>query len=296
MRRASLARLGGAYLFGACLFGACLFGAWLSGAGPAAATCGPAPDPCAIPEGSYHARLPERPEGAPAVVFLHGYGGNGGASVGRARVADPLLARGYAVVAPNGIPQRAGAPPGWGFFPGRQARDEAAFLAAVAEDAARRFGLDRDRMILAGFSSGGFMVTYLACAAPDAFAAFAPVAGGFWRPHPQDCAGPVRLMHTHGWADSVVPLEGRALGGGQYFQGDIFAGMEIFRAASGCARQMPDRTEVAGAAWRRVWTGCAPGAALDLALFPGGHVVPDWWAGAVVDWAEALWAAETRDD
>lgn len=255
-------------------------------AGAASATC-TTHGACEIAEGSYHARLPERPEGAPAVVFLHGYGGSGTASLDRASVTGPLLARGYAVIAPNGVPQRAGAPAGWGFFPGRQARDETAFLTAVAEDAARRFGLDRARMVLAGFSSGGFMVTYLACTAPDAFAAYAPVAGGFWRPHPERCTGPVDLLHVHGWGDGVVPLEGRPLGGGRFMQGDIFAGMELFRAANGCDRQRPDLTQTEDGVWRRGWTDCASGARLDLVLFAGGHVVPEWWADALLDWVEA---------
>ena len=40
-------------------------------------------------------------------------------------------------------------------------------------------------------------------------AAYAPVAGSFWRPHPdmEACAGPVDLLHTHGWRDKTVPLD-----------------------------------------------------------------------------------------
>ena len=261
-------------------------------AGPARAVCDLSPEPCTLEAGadggSYHLRLPEVPKGAPAVIFLHGYGGSGGATIGNRRIVAPLLARGHAVIAPNGIPQRADGPPGWGFFPGRQARDERAFLTGVADDAARRFGLDRKRMLLAGFSSGGFMVTYLACEAPGSFAAFAPVAGGFWRPHPEACAGPVNLFHTHGWTDTVVPLEGRPLGGGRYRQGDIFAGLELFRAANGCTGHRPDAIEADGPTWRRVWTGCGTGGALELALFPGGHTVPEDWGDRTLDWFETV--------
>ena len=132
------------------------------------------------------------------------------------------------------------------------------------------------------------MVTYLACEAPESFAAYAPVSGGFWRPHPAGCAGPVRLLHTHGWSDTTVPLEGRFLGGGRFQQGDIFAGLEIWRAANRCPDQRPDAHAATGPFWRRSWTGCAPGSALELALFPGGHTVPEGWADLALDWFEAL--------
>ncbi len=170
-------------------------------------------EPCETPMGSYHI---VRPEGAsdpvPAIVFLHGAGGSGASAVRPGGMARTALPRGYAVIGPNGLDRpgsRFGT--GWSFHPDRPAlRDEMAFLTGVRDDAARRFGIDPGRIILAGFSIGGSMASYIACDDPEAFAAFAPVAGSFWRPHPTDCAGPVRLLHTHGWKDRTVPLEGRA--------------------------------------------------------------------------------------
>ena len=83
-------------------------------------------------------------------------------------------------------------------------------------------------MVLGGFSIGGSMTSYLACAAPEAFDAYLPVSGGFWRPHPTECVGPVRLLHTHGWTDTTVPLEGCVVrvedinDPNGFVQGDIF--------------------------------------------------------------------------
>jgi polyhydroxybutyrate depolymerase len=46
----------------------------------------------------------------------------------------------------------------WDFHPDRPAtRDETVFLIALADDAAARFGLQRDAMLLAGSSIGGLM-------------------------------------------------------------------------------------------------------------------------------------------
>ncbi len=177
-----------------------------------------------------------------------------------------FLARGWAVIAPDGLARpgsRFG--PGWSFHPSRpRQRDELAFTREVLADAARRFDIDRSRVLLAGFSVGGSLVWYLACADPGLAAAYAPVAGAFWRPHPAmgACAGPVRLLHTHGWRDETVPLEGRPLGGGGILQGDVFHGLEILRDANGCTGLRADAYDTSGPFWRRWWTRCTPGSAL----------------------------------
>ncbi|PWJ13786.1 alpha/beta hydrolase family esterase [Jannaschia seohaensis] len=258
-------------------------------AAPAAAQegCGGAAA-CEIQSGSYHIALPEADAPLPAMVFLHGFGGSGAGTMRQRGMIETVLSRGYAFLAPNGQPRAGRDGLRWDFraAPGVASRDEDAFLRAVVADAARH-GVDPDRVILAGFSNGAFQVTYLACRDPEGFAAFAPVAGGFWRPHPESCAAPVRLFQTHGWRDSTVPLEGRPLRGGAAVQGDIFAGLALWRRANGCAWDDPDRYAETGQFQRRIWD-CAPGSALEMALFPGRHGVPEGWAEMVLDWFEAL--------
>ena len=256
----------------------------------AAAACGAAEAACALPDGEYHLALPEADAATrPAVVFLHGAGSTGAAVLRNSGLIAPLLARGYAVIAPTGGRSFRGRPgSNWNFFPGWEGRDETDFLKRVLADAADRFGIDPDRTLLAGFSAGAFEVSYLACSDPAAFPAYAPVSGGFWQPHPAACAGPVRLLQTHGWQDPVVPLEGRPRGGGRFLQGDIFAGLAIWRRANRCARPDPTGFTETGPFWRRSWESCAPGSALDFALFAGGHTVPPGWADMALDWFEAV--------
>lgn len=264
---------------------------WLALVLPAAAQtdCGGAVDACRTANGTYRILLPEAAAGAPAVMFLHGAGGNGGGALKLGRMTETLLGRGYAVIAPDGQARPGRRGRFWSFRAdvGGTARDEAAFLAEVVRDAAGRHGVDGGRVLLAGFSNGAFLVNYLACAEPEAFGAYAPIAGGFWRPLPAGCAGPVRLLHTHGWRDATVPLEGRPLRGGRWVQGDIFAGLAIWRRANGCARDAPTGYGEGGGFQRRRWS-CDTGAALELALHPGGHGVPPGWATMALDWFEAL--------
>jgi polyhydroxybutyrate depolymerase len=251
---------------------------------PAAADCAGAAAACDIPGGTYHIVLPEAAgSDLPAILLLHGYGGEGLGTI-RNRMVDLMRDRGYAVIAPDGQPRQNGDGRTWDFHPDRPAtRDEIAFLTAVADDAAARFGLRRDRMLLAGFSIGGSMTSYLACAAPQAFAAYAPVAGSFWRPHPAGCAGPVRLLHTHGTADRTVPLEGREIMPG-FVQGNVFDAMDIWRATNGCTGG--DRTSTQGIYRVQRWENCGPGTDLRFALHGGGHSIPKGWAAMAVDWFE----------
>lgn len=258
--------------------------------GPAMAGCLDDPAPCVVPLGSYHIALPDSRDGTvPAVMFLHGAGGTGMGAIKNTGMSSTLLSRGYAVIGPNGMDRPGRFGTGWSFIPGRPVlRDELAFLEQVKEDAAARFNVDADAVLLAGFSVGGSMTSYIACAAPDAFAGFAPVAGSFWRDLPEDCAGAVRLLHTHGWRDQTVPLEGRPLGGGKIYQGDVWQSMQIWRAENGCDRLRPDSFDTDGLFWRRVWEDCAPGTALEFALHPGGHSIPQGWSGMALDWFESL--------
>jgi polyhydroxybutyrate depolymerase len=266
---------------------ACLT-AFLLAATSAQADCGAVAGPCEVPEGTYHVALPEGPGPLPSVVFLHGYGSSGAGTLRNTGMVQALLARGYAVVAPDGQQMADRDGRRWDFHPDRPAtRDETDFIKRVADDAADRFGLDRDTMLLAGFSVGGSMVSYLACEDPAAFAAYAPVAGSFWRPEPTDCAGPVRLLHTHGWTDQTVPLEGRVIGPG-FGQGDVFLSLQTWRRADGCDRSQPDSFSTVGEFQLRSWTACAPGARLDFALHVGGHSIPRGWSSLALDWFEAL--------
>lgn len=200
----------------------------------AVADCAGQAGSCTVAMGSYEIALPETPENAPVFVYLHGYGGTGMGALRQSHITRVLVDRGYAVLAPNALKRGGTGPTSWSFHPERpKARDEGAFFAQAIDDAVARFGLDRDRAVLAGFSIGGSMTHYVACETPDLFAAYAPVAGSFWRPHPIECAGSVRLLHTHGWRDGTFPLEGRIVGSG-FTQGDAFVTNSIWRAANDC--------------------------------------------------------------
>jgi polyhydroxybutyrate depolymerase len=252
--------------------------------------CGDPAVECPTPAGFYRLALPTGANGpVPAVIFLHGWGGSSQGVMKNTAMLATLSARGYALIVPEGVKnspeykQRD-----WSVRDGSDyERDDLAFLAEVLNDTAAH-GIDRNRVLMTGFSRGGSMVWDVACHLPKAARAYAPIAGAFWEPLPATCAGPVDLFQTHGWTDKVVPLEGRSVAGGRLTQGDAFASLHILRNANGCDPQMPDTApmEKDGDLWFRNWTHC-PGGRIDLMLHPGGHSVPAGWLDRALDWFEA---------
>ncbi len=240
----------------------------------AKAACFKSAGACKIAGGSYHVAWPPgvpRDKTVPAVVALHSYKGSGLGLIKSGKMVKAILARGYAVITPEGINGS------WQFRGG--GRDDVAFIRAVADDAAKRGNIARGRMMLAGFSVGGSMVAYVACRSPGAFKAYAPVSGNFWKPEPQSCAGPVNYLHTHGSTDTTMPIAGRSVGQGMR-QANLLESMAKFARASGC-----DDADQKSATTRR-WTGCS--SSLRLVMHPGGHSVPRSWAGTALDWFAGL--------
>ncbi|MDX2289950.1 MAG: PHB depolymerase family esterase [Hyphomicrobiaceae bacterium] len=268
--------------------------ALLAGAGSltADARCGGVEAACVVAGGTYHVVVPQgpaKPGGYPVMIFLHGWSSAGAAILQHPDLASTLERRGYVLIAPDGAIRHHGRRD-WNLRDGQQRaeRDEVAFLEAVIEDVGRRVSIDRGRMLLAGFSRGGSMVWDIACRSPGMFAAYAPVGGGFWLPLPTGCAGPVRLFHTHAWEDPTFPLEGRTVGDRGLVQGDLFAGLAIWRRANACRTEPPQERRMAGDTLWRAWTACAAGSDLRLAIVSGGHAVPVGWAARALDWLERV--------
>ena len=250
---------------------------------------------CSVGDRDYYIELPTSDEPKGAVIYMHGWGGSGKGALRNRRMVDGFLERGFAVIAPDGVRREGRNGRTWRFHPATgEQQNEVAFLAEVKADAVSRFDLNPDEFILGGFSIGGSMTAYAACLGPDNFAAFVPIGGNFWRPHPDRCEGPVKMLHTHGWTDTTVPLEGRVVNGvpitdpDAFAQGDIFQALQIWRETNGCVHLRADRFVTDGPFLRRAWERCDADTTLELAVFPGGHTIPNGWPDLVINWYESL--------
>jgi polyhydroxybutyrate depolymerase len=242
--------------------------------------------PCQVPNGIYLTHAPAGWDGKrplPTMLYFHGYHGSAADEM-----ADPAMIRfsdemGVLVVAPDGVDKS------WS-FPGspEQARDDVAYVASVLDDVERRYPVDHKRLWASGFSVGGSMVWYVACAIGQRFAAFGPVAGAFWRPIPQDCpAGPANIRHVHGLADKTVPMSGRPLRGGKWWQGDVRQGLAVWQKIDGCPAA-PNRTETQGTMNCEIWDQCSSGKQLRLCLHPGDHGISTDWLRDDFHWVDSL--------
>ena len=135
----------------------------------------------------YTAHVPPGEGPHPAVVLLHGWGASAHDLLGLA----PILHRGEALVlCPQGpLAFQAGpSAVGYGWFPLSQGRppdlasiEEArAALEEFLDEALERYPIDPERLVLGGFSQGGFMAYQIALRRPERFAGL--LAMSSWLP------------------------------------------------------------------------------------------------------------------
>jgi polyhydroxybutyrate depolymerase len=228
--------------------------------------CGDQSD-CMVGERSYRIAMPPgvEPGSVPAILHVHGFRGR--ASGTMRNMGMRRLAREYGValiaVQSDG--------PGWDVpnnprNPDSDGQAELAYFDAVRADAVARFGLDPERIIATGFSSGAMMIWNLACARPQDYLGFVPVAGTFWKAPPESCTAPAaNIMHIHGDNDTVVPLMGRAIRSTR--QGAVPEALQMYAAFG--EFDAPQSTRYPGLACKQRTN--PEGAVLEFCIFSGAH-------------------------
>lgn len=163
-----------------------------------------------MPDGrDYRIDLPGSARGAPAILALHGGGGNPDQTARNSGLVAPALARGYAVIFPAGSGRTKLLTWNAGHccaYAAKKRVDDPAYLDAVIKDAVERFGLNGDRVYLTGMSNGSMMAERYAALRPGRVRAVAGVAGTMDLSTP--IGGAVPFLHIHGTADTSVPYDG----------------------------------------------------------------------------------------
>ena len=123
--------------------------------------------------------FPEKTEGAPLVLMLHGYGGTAEGFRSTTRFEEEANALGYAVVYVTGAKdsEDATASTGWNSGLRSTGNKDVEFLVALAKYLQEEYGLDKEHTYAVGFSNGAFMTHRLAMEASDTFSAIVSVAG-----------------------------------------------------------------------------------------------------------------------
>ncbi len=153
--------------------------------------------------------LPEKIEGAPLVVMLHGYGESAEAFCRNTSFEKEANNRGYAVayITGNPTPEDPTSAAGWNSGIGISSNNDVDFLCAYVNALCRNYSFDSTRVFAVGYSNGAFMVHRLALEANDVFAAVVSVAGmmpeKIWQNKPEKCE--VGIFQITGEKDDVIP-------------------------------------------------------------------------------------------
>lgn len=245
--------------------------------------------PCSTKNGHYRIRLPDGAGPHPAVVYLYGSLGNSAELMGNDGFLQAFVDRGYAVIVPAALDLRYKDGHGSGWYlhneKGRKERDDTAFVEEVLRDAEVRHRIDRRRVLITGMSRGGFLTWDIACHNPSLAKAYAPVGAGYLGKMPRRCKSGVRLLHTHGQADKIVPINPKKpwVSGGARME-PLDNTLVTMAMTSGC--NPAGKTERFREYDRTRWSGCTYGASVDKLVHKGGHTIPLSWYSTVIDWFE----------
>ena len=136
------------------------------------------------------------------------------------------------------------------------------FLKAIINEMYQKYGIDKNRVYVSGFSMGGMMSYHAANKMGDMIAAIAPVSGGGGVNSPKRA---MPIMHTHGTSDDVVNYNSTV--------NTLKGWVNAQKCSSSSQKIKPYPTTKSGsAASLEIWSGCTDNVEVRLLTIEGkGH-------------------------
>jgi polyhydroxybutyrate depolymerase len=145
----------------------------------------------------------------PLMINYHGYDNTAQRTAQRTNMGAEADKAGFILVFPQGVDS----PPSWnagiGAFGPTGGTDDVQFTRDIISYFEHNYCVNPHRIYVTGYSLGGGMAYRIACTLSDQIAAFATVAGAYYR-IPGGCnpSRPVPLLEIHGQADGYAPYNG----------------------------------------------------------------------------------------
>jgi polyhydroxybutyrate depolymerase len=204
-------------------------------------------------ERTYYLHVPTTVKaGAPLIIMLHGATADGRNDVRRYGWEHWADSRDFVIAGPDAPTLRAGEPVSdqnfrtWNHGGPRAASnvassDDVGFIAAMIDDVARSNAIDRRRVYVAGFSSGGAMAHRLGTELAGRIAAISASAGGLPPTYGRPSRG-MPILISAGDRDPVTPVEGN----GTFIVDSHRAIIDKWRALNDCpaSRRMPSAPDL----------------------------------------------------
>lgn len=136
------------------------------------------------------------------------------------------------------------------------------FLKAIINEMYQKYGIDKNRVYVSGFSMGGMMSYHAANKMGDMIAAIAPVSGGGGVNSPKRA---MPIMHTHGTTDDVVNYNSTV--------NTVKSWVSAQKCSSNSQKIKPyPSTKSGSAASLEIWSGCTDNVEVRLLTIDGkGH-------------------------
>ena len=136
------------------------------------------------------------------------------------------------------------------------------FIKAIINEMYNKYGIDKNRVYVSGFSMGGMMSYHVANKMGDQIAAIAPVSGGGSPSSPKRA---MPIMHTHGTTDDVVNYNSTV--------NTLKSWVNNQKCSSSSQKIKPYPANKSGsAASLEIWSGCTDGVEVRLMTIDGkGH-------------------------
>ena len=188
----------------------------------------------------------------PLIIQMHGYNQDAAYQKNAAKWESVADTGRFVVVFPNGENKA------WD----TSGEKDLNFIKAIINEMSNKYGIDKKRVYVSGFSMGGMMSYVVANKMSDQIAAIAPVSGGGG---PSSAKRAIPIIHTHGTTDDVVNYNSTV--------NTLKNWVPFNKCSSNSKVTKPYPANKPGsAAYLEVWSGCTDGVEIRLLSITGkGH-------------------------